>query len=170
MVDTLIDAGLVERTADQVRLTAKGKLEASSVFATDRATIGEPRAIELLEAFHAFDARMKDLVTAWQVRDVAGEQVLNDHSDAAYDEKIIDDLAALHDDLVDWLAPVATTRSFAVYRSRLTHALDLVRAGDQRYIASPRVDSYHSVWFELHEELIRLAGRRRSDEAAAGRA
>jgi hypothetical protein len=26
------------------------------------------------------------------------------------------------------------------------------------------------VWFELHEDLIRLAGRRREDEAAAGRA
>jgi hypothetical protein len=37
-------------------------------------------------------------------------------------------------------------------------------------VASPRVDSYHSVWIELHEDLIRLSGRLRSDEAAAGRA
>jgi hypothetical protein len=37
-------------------------------------------------------------------------------------------------------------------------------------VASPRVDSYHSVWFELHEDLIRLAGRTRSAETAAGRA
>ena len=43
-------------------------------------------------------------------------------------------------------------------------------AGDQRYVASPRVDSYHGVWFELHEDLIALAGRRRADEVAAGRA
>jgi hypothetical protein len=39
-----------------------------------------------------------------------------------------------------------------------------------RFVASPRVDSYHGVWFELHEDLIRLAGRRRSDEGSAGRA
>jgi hypothetical protein len=32
------------------------------------------------------------------------------------------------------------------------------------------VDSYHSIWFELHEELIRLAGRTREDESSAGRA
>jgi hypothetical protein len=25
------------------------------------------------------------------------------------------------------------------------------------------VDSYHGAWFELHEELIRLAGRSRAD-------
>jgi len=39
-----------------------------------------------------------------------------------------------------------------------------------RFIASPRVDSYHSAWFELHEELILLTGRTRADEVAAGRA
>ena len=37
-------------------------------------------------------------------------------------------------------------------------------------MASPSVDSYHGVWFELHETLILLAGRNRADEAAAGRA
>ena len=39
-----------------------------------------------------------------------------------------------------------------------------------RYVASPRVDSYHGAWFELHEELIGLAGRTRAEEVAAGRA
>ena len=42
--------------------------------------------------------------------------------------------------------------------------------GNGKYIASPRVDSYHGVWFELHEDLILLAGRTRADEVAAGRA
>ncbi len=32
------------------------------------------------------------------------------------------------------------------------------------------VDSYHTLWFELHEELIQALGRTRADEAAAGRA
>ena len=43
-------------------------------------------------------------------------------------------------------------------------------AGDGKYVASPRVDSYHGVWFELHEDLILLAGRTRADEVEAGRA
>jgi pyruvate,orthophosphate dikinase len=69
------------------------------------------------------------------------------------------------------MAPLAEAlRRYAVYGARLTSALELARAGDQRFVASPRVDSYHSVWFELHEDLIRLAGRKREDEAAAGRA
>ena len=46
----------------------------------------------------------------------------------------------------------------------------MAAAGDGKYVASPRVDSYHSIWFELHEDLILLAGRNRADEVAAGRA
>jgi hypothetical protein len=57
-----------------------------------------------------------------------------------------------------------------VYRARLRRAADAAIAGDGRFVASPRVDSYHGIWFELHEDLIQLAGRTREEEAAAGRA
>jgi hypothetical protein len=32
------------------------------------------------------------------------------------------------------------------------------------WLTRPMVDSYHTVWFELHEELIGMAGRTRSAE------
>jgi pyruvate,orthophosphate dikinase len=35
-------------------------------------------------------------------------------------------------------------------------------------LASPLKDSYHTVWFEFHEELIALTGRDRAIEEAAG--
>jgi hypothetical protein len=56
------------------------------------------------------------------------------------------------------------------YRTRLARAIERARAGDQRFVASPRVDSCHGVWFELHEDLIQLAGRTRAEEVEAGRA
>ena len=56
------------------------------------------------------------------------------------------------------------------YRQRLDQAAAQATGGDGRYVASPRVDSYHSVWFELHEDLIRLTGRTRAEEVASGRA
>jgi hypothetical protein len=37
-------------------------------------------------------------------------------------------------------------------------------------LLKPLIDSYHTVWFELHEELISLAGLSREAEAASGRA
>jgi pyruvate,orthophosphate dikinase len=170
-VDELVAAGLAESAQGALRLSAEGKLSAAVLFDGDRTSIGDGRSAELLEQFHAFDARMKQIVTAWQVREIGGEQVLNDHGDAAYDRDLLDQLAALHSDTVEWLSPLASAlRRFAAYRTRLSRALNLARVGDQRFVASPRVDSYHSIWFELHEDLIRSAGRRRSEEAAAGRA
>ena len=49
-------------------------------------------------------------------------------------------------------------------------ALGKIRAGDLRYVAAPDLESYHSVWFELHQDLIGLLGTTRAREAAAGRA
>jgi pyruvate,orthophosphate dikinase len=113
---------------------------------------------------------MKDTVTAWQLRD-AEAQVVNDHSDAEYDKQVLDRLAALHTDATGWLTPLESgSPRLAGYRLRLDRALEQATGGDGRFVASPRVDSYHGIWFELHEDLIRLAGRTREDEVAAGRA
>jgi pyruvate,orthophosphate dikinase len=80
-------------------------------------------------------------------------------------------LEALHGDAVAWLSPiVASVARYARYLARLDRAARLAADGDPRYVASPRVDSYHSVWFELHEDLILLSGRTRAEEVAAGRA
>ena len=171
LADRVREDGTVERTPDAIRLTANGRLRALDLAAEDRAKLGDARCAELLDAFHAFDGRMKAIVTAWQVRGVGDEQTLNDHADAAYDTGVLDDLSALDAEMRSWLDPLATSfRRYAAYRLRLARAVALVRGGDHRFVASPRVDSYHSVWFELHEDLIRLAGRRREGEASAGRA
>jgi hypothetical protein len=43
-------------------------------------------------------------------------------------------------------------------------------AGDTTWLARPIIDSYHTVWFELHEELIAASGLTREEEARAGHA
>jgi pyruvate,orthophosphate dikinase len=167
LVGQLGTDGLVEAASGGLRLTSEGKLKALAVFDADREKIGEDRLHELLLAFHGLDLRTKDTVTAWQLRASGDEPVINDHSDAAYDTEVLRRLSALHDNAVAWITPltIAFTR-FVRYQGRLEQALISAREGDQRYVASPRVDSYHSVWFELHEDLIRIAGQRRSDQAA----
>jgi pyruvate,orthophosphate dikinase len=84
---------------------------------------------------------------------------------------VVGRLAELHRDTTEWLESISgAPAGLGRYVSRLERALALARNGDQRFVASPRVDSYHGVWFELHEELILLAGRSRAEESAAGRA
>jgi len=164
--------GLVVAVSGGHRLSADGKLRALAAFDADRERVGADRLVELLGSFHGLDLRMKDTVTAWQLRAGGDEPVFNDHSDATYDNQVLERLAALHRDALAWMVPLsAALHRFGRYHVRLERSLSAARGGDQRYVASPRVDSYHSVWFELHEDLIRLVGRRRSDseeEAAAG--
>jgi pyruvate,orthophosphate dikinase len=171
VLDRLVADGLAEMAAGSFRLTADGKAIACERIAEDAERWGLPRAEAALDAFLALDHRMKATVTAWQMREVDGEQTFNDHSDPAYDATVLADLAALHADALAWLgAREAAPARLTAYRERLERANAAAQAGDQRYVASPRVDSYHSVWFELHEDLIQLAGRNRADEVAAGRA
>lgn len=47
------------------------------------------------------------------------------------------------------------------YSSKLQAAIDKIHAGQTEWLSRPLIDSYHTVWFELHEELILAAGRTR---------
>jgi pyruvate,orthophosphate dikinase len=170
VADQLVIEGLAATVAGAYRLTAAGAARAAELLAADRATLGEPAAAAALDAFLELDHRMKDTVTAWQLRD-ADAQLLNDHSDPEYDRAVLDRLGTLHVDASAWLTPLRTAwPRIAAYGIRLDRAAEAAAAGDGRFVASPRVDSYHGIWFELHEELIRLAGRTREGETAAGRA
>ena len=124
-----------------------------------------------LDRFVALDGRVKAAVTDWQLRATGGEPVLNDHADAEYDAAVLARLAGLHGEFAAWVPSLEDGwPRVRRYRVRLDGAMERALGGDVRYVASPRVDSYHGIWFELHEELILLAGRTRADETAAGRA
>ena len=56
----------------------------------------------------------------------------------------------------------------AMYDDDLLAAdLPQLQTGDLSMLASPMKDSYHTVWFEFHEELIALSGRDRAEEERA---
>ena len=171
VLDRLVADGIAEAAAGSFRLTADGKAIGREKIAEDTLSWGADDALAALDAFLALDHRMKDTVTAWQMREVEGAQTFNDHTDPAYDAEVLGRLAALHVDASAWLTPlVVGLPRLATYGQRLEQAAAAAATGDGRYVASPRVDSYHGIWFELHEDLILLAGRNRADEVASGRA
>jgi hypothetical protein len=51
------------------------------------------------------------------------------------------------------------------YSTKLIAALGKIKAGDSAWLARPLIDSYHTVWFEWHEELIVAAGLTREEAA-----
>jgi hypothetical protein len=118
------------------------------------------------DRFLALNGTMLEVCTRWQVRD-GDAQVLNDHSDPAYDAAVIDDLVRLDDGAQPILADlVPLLDRFTIYSDRFTHALERVRAGDQEWFTKPIMESYHTVWFELHEDLLASLGIDRASEGA----
>jgi pyruvate, orthophosphate dikinase len=176
LLDGAVEDGLAEviggsALAGMFQLTDDGKAVGAERIAADRDNWGADNAAKALDELLPYDQRMKNIMTGWQMREVDGRPALNDHSDEAHDAAVLADFEALHEDTTGWLAGLSEgLPRLSLYRDRLLRAAERVAAGETDYLASPRIDSFHNVWFELHEDLIRLAGRTREEEAAAGRA
>lgn len=104
------------------------------------------------------------ICTAWQMKD---EATINDHSDESYDVEVIDQLHALHDKVEPIITDLEQILDrYCGYRGRLQSSLDKLRAGENEWFTKPLIDSYHTVWFQLHEDLLNTLGIERSQEGA----
>jgi hypothetical protein len=118
-------------------------------------------------AYHGFERinpDLKSVITDWQTMDLRGERRANDHSDQDYDNKVIDRLSALH----ERAEPVFTGLArglprLAIYARKLEAALDKAEDGGAEWVSDIHRESYHTVWFELHEELLRIMGTEREE-------
>ncbi|HEY1974883.1 MAG TPA: hypothetical protein VGH89_43520 [Pseudonocardia sp.] len=164
----LAAAELSTEANGRYRLTKPGRDELTRLIADERTGVDQAALTELYHEFDAHNSAFKQLVTDWQLKDGVNP---NDHTDVEYDNKIVQRLGELHTDfrpLVERMVAVAPR--LTPYPGRFDAALAKVRAGESTWFARPLIDSYHTVWFELHEDLIGLAGLSRAEEAAAGRA
>jgi hypothetical protein len=128
-------------------------------FAHHRASLAFGAACD---RFEEVNRTVKSLVTQWQTRSIGGRTVPNDHSDEAWDERILERLAEAHQQAKAVLAELEKEAPrFARYRERLDAALERARAGEPEWVSGVRCDSYHTVWFELHEDLLRILARER---------
>ena len=114
--------------------------------------------------FERVNNDLKRLITDWQTITVAGQQAPNDHRDADYDNKIIDRLGAVHERVEPILDAFAVeVPRLSRHKDRLNAAVDRVFAGEKDYVSGVRLDSYHTVWFELHEDLLRILDTERDE-------
>jgi hypothetical protein len=114
--------------------------------------------------FERLNGVLKELITDWQTAPVGGERVPNDHANKDYDASIIDRLGELHERaqiVLDQLAAVLPR--FRIYGDKLLAALEKAEDGESEWVSDARIESYHTLWFELHEDLLRLMGREREE-------
>lgn len=119
---------------------------------------------KLFDAFLPINRRLRDVCSAWQTR---ADGAPNDHSDAGYDDTVRERL----DDVHSAIGPVlrrlgGIEESLKTYRPRLQEALDKFDDGEDSWLASPLKDSYHTVWMQLHQQLILMLGLTRAEDEA----
>jgi pyruvate,orthophosphate dikinase len=150
-----------------LHVTAEGRVWLLGQLKAERDRIDRGAAEKLYQEFMGLDTRFKQLVTDWQIKTIDGKRVPNDHADASYDAAIRAELAEFHQATAALLPDIVALRSrLRPFATRFARAANAIAAGDGTMIASPLKDSYHTIWFELHEELIHLAGRDRATEEA----
>jgi hypothetical protein len=116
------------------------------------------------DGFERINGALKQLITDWQTVTVGGERIPNDHGDKDYDGKIIDRLGDLHERaeaVLDQLA--GALPRMRIYREKLLAALEKAEDGSIAWVSDAKIESYHTLWFELHEDLLRLMGREREE-------
>lgn len=125
---------------------------------------GNPAFVGAYEDFDLVNTRLKALITAWQSMNVGGQNVVNDHSQPDYDRRIIEKLGDLHERADTVLARLAAVVPRLVYyQVKLLEALERSEDGAIEWVSDVKIDSYHTVWFELHEDLLRILGRTRTE-------
>lgn len=164
-----VDAGTVVHHRGRLSgwtLTAHGRIEGERLLAVEMDRSGARGAIAAsYEDFLVLNTEFLDICSAWQIVIVDGQEVVNDHGDVTHDRGVLDRLDVVHERalrLTDKLG--ASSPRFSGYAERLTAAQARVASGETEWLTRPTIDSYHSVWFELHENLLASLGRRRSQE------
>jgi hypothetical protein len=159
----LAGLGLVETVAGSA-LPSDGAEEALKESAAKHyaALRADPAVLALADGFEEINSRLLTAMSAWQQVDIGGHKVANDHTDSAYDDRIITRI----DRLVQRLDPLLDTLSrydqrFARYKQRFAAAMGAIGEGRHELVSLPTADSVHTIWFEFHEDLLRTLGRER---------
>lgn len=160
-LEQLTATGLLTAGAT-LRISPTGRARLAELLTAERAGIDSGPLAAAYDDFRAVNRDFKTLVTDWQLKD--GQP--NAHQDAHYDAGVLARLDAVHQRVLPIIAAAAAQLSrLGAYATKLGTALAHIQAGDTSWLARPLIDSYHTVWFELHEELIGAVGLTRAAEA-----
>ena len=148
-------------------LTDVGKAENERRLAAEREEADPDGVIAAVyRDFLPLNARLLKAVTEWQIKPTAADQFArNDHIDPGWDERILNELALLSNELVPLTERLsAVLARFDGYATRYETALRKARNGHHDWVDKTDKDSCHRVWFQLHEDLIATLGIDRRNE------
>jgi hypothetical protein len=161
-VTVLIGQGFVVQSARGVRITTAGREMHTSWARLPAGEEPEQLARRAYERFLPLNHELLRVCSDWQVHPGG---VPNDHRDARYDWSVLDRAHTLDERIAPIVSRLGrTVARFSGYRPRLRAALERVDDGEIDWLTSPRCDSYHTVWMQMHEDLLLAIGGDRADE------
>ena len=147
-------------------LTGDGRRYAERLLAEELEQAGAgPMIAAAYREFLGLNGQVLAVCTDWQVCTTADGPVPNEHTDPEHDAAVLSRLDDLHAQVLPITDRLAEALGrFGGYGERLSNAHGRVMADDTDWLTRPTIDSYHTVWFELHEDLLATLGRSRTDE------
>lgn len=149
-------------------VTDAGRVEDERRLALELDLVGARDAVAAIHhEFLPLNQRFGETCTQWQLRPTRLDPLAaNDHTDWAWDERVrrrLTSLGAAVGQLCTRLADLL--HRFDGYGERYAAALAHVDAGRPRWVDAPEVDSCHTVWVQLHEDLLATLGTPRGQDA-----
>lgn len=157
-LEPLVAAELVTRAGEGpealLALTPPGQERDRELVAAELSDAGRERLGQLYaNPFLPVNVEFKRLCAEWQT---AGESF-----------ELLERAVGLHERVEAFLtAAAALVPRLGRYAERLDAAFERVQDGDGDALVGPVGETYHNVWFELHEDLIATLGRTRAEEEA----
>ncbi|MDQ1497211.1 MAG: hypothetical protein QOD57_2334 [Actinomycetota bacterium] len=153
---SLDEAGYVARTRVGFLLTEAGLARHDALLADERARTDRAAVETSYERFQRVNPVVKATCARWHTAHELWEKW--------------DAIGALADQLgrVDGaLRRVAEVLPrFDGYRTGLAGALERAEAGHEQYVVDPTLPSFHTLWFECHEDYLLTLGRTREEEGS----
>jgi hypothetical protein len=148
-------------------LTKDGRQQGERRLAAEVDEAGcRPLVVDAYRRFLELNEPFLEACTRWQLQDGHSGLRTNDHDDGTYDAEIIAELDRLDDAVQPICSDLAAVlERFSYYNGRFAVARLRVHDGEHDWFTKPMIDSYHTVWFELHENLLATLNLVRGAEA-----
>ena len=157
----LLNAGYVAVRGPNVVITPAGKAAHAAWARLPEGSEEEAAARSAYTLFLDLDKAVKRVTADWQL--AAANARPDGYS--AEDWGLIDRLTAVHEKAGAMLLRLGrAVPRFAGYRPRFRHALAQLEEGDRQWFSGLKLDSYHTLWWHLHEDLLLAIGVSRSED------
>ena len=145
------EAGLLSPAGRKLKLSPDGRSRLEWLLQQERSGSTEPRWRRRMRS----SAPPTPISRSWSRTGRCATASPTPTRDADYDAAVLARLEQVHARV---LAVIDTAGQqiprLRGYADKLEAALGKIRTGDTVWLSEPVVDSYHTAWFELHEELL----------------